>query len=110
IAVGADAADLAGVALHDRLAEADLAVAGDHDLAALAHRHDRRGVHGQFIGHRVAPISHGPRDEGLSAARALRGWLRHMYAGEADLQMPGSPLETKRCIATGNRPTMLLEG
>jgi hypothetical protein len=33
-----------------------------------------------------------------------------MYAGEADLQMPGRPLETKRCIATGNRPTMLLEG
>ncbi len=56
-AVGADAADLAGIALHDGLAEADLAVAGDDDLAALAHRHDRRGVHGQFIRHVVAPIS-----------------------------------------------------
>ncbi len=45
VAALADAAHLAGVALHDGLAEADLAVAGDHDLAALAHGHDRRGVH-----------------------------------------------------------------
>ena len=47
----AEAAHLLGVALHDGLAEADLAVAGDHDLAALAHGHDRRGVHAVVIGH-----------------------------------------------------------
>ena len=40
----AEAADLPGVRLDDGLAERDLAVAGDHDLAALAHGQDRRAV------------------------------------------------------------------
>src|SRR3546814_1656748 len=40
----AELADLAGVGLHHRLPHRDLAVTGDHDLAALAYRHDRRTV------------------------------------------------------------------
>ena len=42
----ADAADLLGVALDDGLAEGDLAVAGDHHLAALADGEDGRPVPG----------------------------------------------------------------
>ena len=42
----ADAAHLLGVALDDGLAEGDLAVAGDHHLAALADGEDGRAVPG----------------------------------------------------------------
>ena len=42
----ADAADLLGVALDDGLAEGDLAVAGDHHLAAFADGEDGRAVPG----------------------------------------------------------------
>src|SRR5690606_21342234 len=44
LAVAAEPAHLAGVALHHGVAERDLAVAGDDDLAVAAHRHDGRGV------------------------------------------------------------------
>ncbi|MNE40003.1 hypothetical protein D3C80_1339880 [compost metagenome] len=37
----ADAAHLAGIALHYRLAKTDLAVTGDYDLPALANRYNR---------------------------------------------------------------------
>src|SRR3546814_14166213 len=61
----AELADLAGVGLHHRLPHRDLAVTGDHDLAALAYRHDRRTVplhvirsHGMVYGRvRRAPQS-----------------------------------------------------
>jgi hypothetical protein len=44
------------------------------------------------------------------AARAVRGWLRHMYAPDAYLQMDRMALETMGLIATGNRLIMLIEG
>ena len=40
----ADAADLLRIGLDDRIAEADLAVAGDDGLAALLDANDRRSV------------------------------------------------------------------
>src|SRR5690606_33133090 len=46
LAVAAEAADLAGVGLHHRVAEGDLAVAGDGDAAVAAHRDDGGGVEG----------------------------------------------------------------
>src|SRR5690606_24841964 len=53
-AVLADAAHLAGIALHDRLAGGYLAIAGNDDLAALAHHDDGRGMH--FVtGHAGSP-------------------------------------------------------
>ena len=44
LAVAAEPAHLARVGLHHRVAERDLAVAGDRDAAVAAHRHDGGGV------------------------------------------------------------------
>src|SRR6185312_3299151 len=46
VLVLAEAADLARVGLHHRVAEGDLAVAADHDLAVAAHADDGGGVEG----------------------------------------------------------------
>src|SRR5262249_3691862 len=45
-------ADLVGVALHDDVAERDLAVAADGNAAVVSHGQDRRGTDG---GHNCAP-------------------------------------------------------
>ena len=57
-----EAAHLPGVALHDGLAEAHLAVAADHDPAALADHQDRGGVHAGGV------VGQGRRDSGRVAA------------------------------------------
>ena len=48
--VADEAPDLAGIVLHHRVADRNLAVAGDHHLVALADRDDGRAVPaGKFI-------------------------------------------------------------
>src|SRR5690606_28486337 len=67
LAVAAEAAHLARVGLHHRVAERDLAVAGDHDLAVAAHRDDGRGVEDIGV---LAGVHHG-----LPGAEPMRwGW------------------------------------
>src|SRR5690606_31514603 len=53
--------------LHHRVAERDLAVAGDHDLAVAAHRDDGRGVEDVGV---LAGVHHG-----LPGAESMKwGW------------------------------------
>src|SRR5690606_30661820 len=95
LALGAEAADLAGIRLHHRVAHRDLPVAGDDGLAALLHADDGGAV----------PLDKAPRlaGAGLSIVHAedmgqrrwrfnpSSGWRRRSapraaaHAGRADL-------------------------
>src|SRR5690606_18066973 len=67
LAVAAEAAHLARVGLHHSVAERDLAVAGDHDLAVAAHGDDGRGVEDVGV---LAGVHHG-----LPGAEPMKwGW------------------------------------
>ena len=68
----AEPAHLAGVALDDGLAEAHLAVAGDHGLAALAHQNDGRSMHGRGIGSMRIDVSGRDQDSLTTPAHLLR--------------------------------------
>ena len=69
VALG-ELSDFAGVVLHHGLADADLPVAGHHDLAALAHGDDGRPVPGwELFGQRDTPAAD---EAGLEPERRLR--------------------------------------
>ncbi len=92
----AEPAHLLGVALHDGLAKADLPVAGDHDLVALAHGDDRRAVHDDFVWHGKLRIG-GAHDPYLAIMRTPLV-LAAMYEGARAFAKPASGHDRRRLL------------